>query len=118
MPPMHRIEKAADGVIKVSFTKPQLTDEVDIVGVRDAAIQEILAHDKPRLLVSFHQVSHMSSAMLSCLLAMRSKIQARHGQMRLAAIQPTLLEIFRMTNLNTIFEICDTDEAALSSFKP
>ena len=70
----------------------------------------------PKLLISFANVDHLSSAALGTLITINNKVRARSGQLRLANIDPQIYEVFKITKLDRIFQIHDTTEKAMASF--
>ncbi len=72
--------------------------------------------DKPKLLLDFANVDHLSSAALGMLININNRIKQRNGQLRLANIKPQILEVFQITRLNKLFRICEGRPQALASF--
>lgn len=67
--------------------------------------------------MDFADVDHLSSAALGMLITINNRVRAKGGQLRLATIDPQIYEVFAITKLNKLFNICDTAEQAMSSFK-
>jgi anti-anti-sigma factor len=61
-------------------------------------------------------VEHLSSSLLGELIGIGRKLETVQGQLRIAAIQPTVNEIFHITRLHQSFNIQDTVEKASTSF--
>ena len=80
-----------------------------IVGLVEAATP-------PKLLLDFGHVDYMSSAALGMLINIHKAIKAKNGQLRLAAIQPQIYEVFVTTKLNAMFRIAATRQEAMDSF--
>jgi len=72
--------------------------------------------DNPKLLISFKNVEHLSSAALGALITISHKVKEKDGQLRLSDIDPRVYEIFLITKLNTLFRIHETAEQAIESF--
>jgi anti-sigma B factor antagonist len=70
--------------------------------------------DGKDLLLDFGRVDFLSSAALSSLIRLKKKTAAVGGRLRLCAIEPDLLEVFRITRLDTVFEIHKDAESALA----
>ena len=49
---------------------------------------------RPKLLLDFGQVEHLSSAALGMLINVNSKIKQQSGQLRLVNIKPQIVEVF------------------------
>ena len=67
-------------------------------------------------LISFENVDHLSSAALGTLITINNKVKSQDGQLRLAAIDPQIYEVFVITKLNKLFQIYDTPDEAMKSF--
>jgi anti-anti-sigma factor len=58
-----------------------------------------------RLVLDFSDVQYLSSADLGKLINLKKKVGAVRGKVRLRGIHPDLLEVFRITRLDQVFEI-------------
>lgn len=113
--PHLRLE-AIDDVTVVSF--------VDSKIVTDEAIQEVgeqlysLVEDEghTRLLLNFSNVQYLSSAALGKLINLKKKVGAIKGVLKLCCIHPDLLEVFKITRLDQVFEIYSEEQTALDRF--
>ena len=93
-----------------------ILDEANIQQIGDEISDIVDAQAQPRLLISFSNVDHLSSAALGTLITINNKIRAKDGQLRLADIDPQIYEIFVITKLNKLFQIFDNAQSALASF--
>ncbi|MCS7033437.1 MAG: STAS domain-containing protein [Phycisphaerae bacterium] len=100
----------------VEFTNNKILDEANIEGIRRTIDSLIDETDRPKLLLDFGAVDHLSSAALGMLINCNNRVKARNGQLRLANIKPQILEVFVITKLNKLFKILPTREEALASF--
>jgi len=105
-----------NGVTQVGFIDRNILDEANIQQIGEELAEIIDAGDNPKLLISFANVDHLSSAALGTLITISNKIKAKNGQLRLAHIDPQIYEVFVITKLNKLFEIHDTAEDAIKSF--
>jgi anti-sigma B factor antagonist len=105
-----------DGVTRVEFLDRNILDEANIQQIGDEVGRVIDANPRPRLLISFANVDHLSSAALGTLITINNKVRAKDGQLRLANIDPQIYEIFVITRLNKLFQIHEDTQAALASF--
>jgi len=111
-----RVNKV-DGVTQVEFIDRNILDEGNIQQIGDEIVALIEQDDSPKLLINFENVDHLSSAALGTLITINSKIRAKDGQLRLANIAPQIYEVFVITKLNKLFQIHETTEEAMKSFK-
>lgn len=108
--------KKADGVTQVEFIDRNILDEANIQAIGEQIGAIIEAEASPKLLISFANVEHLSSAALGQLITINNKVRAKQGQLRLANIDPQIKEVFQITRLNKLFQIHDSTSDALKSF--
>lgn len=106
----------ADGVTRIEFVDRNILDEANIQQIGQELSEIIDRQETPRILISFEQVDHLSSAALGTLITIHNKIKAKNGQLRLVNIDPQIYEVFVITKLNKLFEIHDSTQDALASF--
>mgnify|MGYP006267123171 FL=1 len=104
-------------VTRVEFIDRNILDEANIAAIGEELASLIESAEKPKLLISFANVDHLSSAALGTLITVNNKVQAAGGQLRLADIDPQIHEVFVITRLNKIFEIHESSAEALESFR-
>ena len=112
------IQKDAESAVTIiEFMDRNILDEASIqqIGEEIGAIIDESAF--PKLLISFENVDHLSSAALGTLITISNKIRQKDGQLRLANINPQIYEVFVITKLNKLFQIHKTTEEALKKFK-
>jgi anti-sigma B factor antagonist len=103
-------------VVQVEFIDRNILDEANIQLIGEEISSLIDAQPKPKLLISFSNVDHLSSAALGTLITINNRVRAAGGQLRLADIDPQIYEVFVITKLNKLFEIHETSGDALKSF--
>ena len=111
-----KVTQEADVMI-VEFTDRKILDEVTISQVGDQLLELVASNDPPKLVLDFAGVAHMSSSALGTLITLHKRIQEKKGQLRLCGIVPTIEEVFLITRLNEIFQICSTRQEALDSIE-
>lgn len=111
-----RIKRSGD-VTQVEFIDRNILDEANIQLIGDEIATIIDERAKPKLLVSFANVDHLSSAALGMLISVNNKVRSTGGQLRLSDIDPQIYEVFVITKLNKLFEIHETTADAMKSFK-
>lgn len=100
----------------IDFVDSKILDEANIaeIGLNLAALAT--AKERPKLLLDFANVDHLSSAALGMLINVNNKVKHQNGQLRLANIKPQILEVFEITKLNKLFKILPTRAEALASY--
>jgi anti-sigma B factor antagonist len=111
-----RIRDIGDGVTQVEFIDRNILDEANIQMIGEEIAQIIDTAGSPRLLISFSNVDHLSSAALGTLITINNKVRSKSGQLRLANIDPQIYEVFVITRLNKLFDIHETTDDAVQSF--
>ncbi len=104
-------------VIVIEFIDRNILDEANIQHIGEEISELIEAEAQPRILISFANVDHLSSAALGTLITINTKTRNREGELRLAEIDPQIREVFSITKLVNLFSIHDTVEDAMKSFK-
>ena len=105
-----------DGVKRIEFVERNILDEANIQQIGDEIGRIVDSQDAPKLLISFQNVDHLSSAALGTLITINNKIRGKDGQLRLAEIDPQIYEVFVITKLNKLFQIFDSADQAMASF--
>jgi len=100
----------------VEFTNNKILDEANIDGIRKTLEALIDEGERPKLLLDFATVDHLSSAALGMLINTNNRVKSRNGQLRLANIKPQIFEVFEITKLNKLFKILSSRTEALASF--
>ena len=112
-----RIKASHEGdLICVQFLDRNILDESSIQQIGDQIGQLIDEATNPKLLISFEQVEHLSSAALGMLITINNKSKQKGGQLRLTLIDPQIHEVFVITKLDQLFQIHKTAEEAIASF--
>ena len=109
-----RIKKVGD-VSQIEFIDRNILDEANIQQIGEEIASIIESSPKPKLLISFANVDHLSSAALGTLITINNKVRTAGGQLRLADIDPQIYEVFVITKLNKLFQIHETSADALKS---
>ena len=90
---------------RVEFTEKHIIDEVAIRQIGNELTKLVDSLQRPRVIVSFRGVEHLSSAALGTLLTVLNRVKARDGQLRLCDIGAPILQIFEITKLNRVLRI-------------
>lgn len=111
-----RVKQVSD-VTQVEFIDRNILDEANISQIGDEITGIVEAAANPKLIISFLNVDHLSSAALGTLITINNRIKNRSGQLRLANIDTQIYEVFKITKLDKLFQIHDTTESAMASIK-
>ena len=105
-----------DGITRIGFVERNILDEANIQQIGDEIARLVDESVQPKMLISFENVDHLSSAALGTLITINNKIRGKDGQLRLANIDPRIYEVFVITKLNRLFQIHDNADQAIASF--
>lgn len=110
-----RVKREGD-ITVIRFVDRNILDEANIQQIGDEIVKIVESEPKPKLLISFKDVDHLSSAALGTLITVNNKVRNREGQLRLSDIDPQIYEVFKITKLDQLFQIHPTSEQAMESF--
>ncbi|MCE5324787.1 MAG: STAS domain-containing protein [Planctomycetaceae bacterium] len=102
-------------VTVVVLTDRKILDEVNIMQIGEQLSALAVGQGTPHMVLDFANVAHMSSSALGVLITLNKRIRERKGDLRLCNIQPAIYEIFVITRLNEIFQICSSRQEAVDS---
>jgi anti-sigma B factor antagonist len=105
--------KKQDGVVIMEI-EGQL-----IVGNRQELKQKMLDELEKggkKFLIDFAKTGYIDSSGLGVLVSLSKKIREQGGDLRLANLNDDLKTLFELTKLDTLFQIAETRERALTSF--
>jgi anti-sigma B factor antagonist len=109
--------KMVDDVLLVGFGQSKLLDEAVIQEVGEQLMQMITkAADSKKILLTFHGVQFMSSAMLGKLVIFGKKCKQAGVDLKLCSIPDDIMEVFRITKMNKAFDIQKDEEKGLKAF--
>src|SRR5438270_11198836 len=89
----------------IEFTESKILDEGNIAEIGQTLAALIDANSRPKILLDFANVDHLSSAALGMLINFNNRIKEHSGQLRLVNIKPQIFEVFVITKLNKLFRI-------------
>ena len=105
-----------DGVTVVSFVDTKIVTEENIQEVGDQLYSLVEDDGYKQILLNFGNVQYLSSAALGKLINLKKKVGAVQGKLKLCCIHPDLLEVFRITRLDQVFEIYPEEQTAIDKF--
>jgi anti-sigma B factor antagonist len=103
------------GNIAVITPRGYLTggDETDEL---DQAIKTLVEGGNKSLVINLGETQHLNSTALGVLISAHSSYVRRGGQMKLAAVDHRIQNIFVITKLSMVFDVYPTEEQAIASF--
>ena len=111
------VVQESDGITQVNFVDRNILEEASIQQIGEEISALIDASPNPKILLNFENVEHLSSAALGTLITINTKVRQKSGQLRLSNIDKQIYEVFVITKLNKLFQIHDSNDEAIKSFK-
>ena len=109
--------KYVDGIALVSFPESLAMFEGEKVQAVGKELADLVDSRKdPKLLLNLSNAHFMSSAMLAHLVKLHRKVQAARGRIRLCGLRPVILDAFKVSHFDRIFEIFPDEASALKKF--
>ncbi len=105
-----------EGVSVVEFADRKILDEMCILEIQEELAKLVKSKTAGRLLLSFKNVEHLSSAALGMLITLKKQVEEGKGKLKLSDINPQIYEVFKITRLNKVFEIHPSVEKARARF--
>jgi anti-sigma B factor antagonist len=100
-----------DGILTIVFDDERILDETKLEEVARDVMQKLEATTEERVILDFRKVKFMSSSMLSKLVQIHKKSSEYKVRLKLAAIDPEIRQVFKITRLDKLFDI-EADETA------
>ena len=96
----------------------ELGGEVDSLNSPEISklISAYLQRGNTKILVNLKAVSYLDSSGLGALLSGMTNTKAKGGALKLCGLQEAVMKVFEMARLTEVFEIHDTEDAAIKSF--
>ena len=105
-----------DGTLTFLFTDPRITDDVHLKRVFEALTNQLNKSEEKQVILDFRHVDFMASSMLGKLVQVNKKCNEFRVKLKLCSISPEILEVFKITKLNKVFDIQSDEATARKSF--
>jgi len=90
-------------------------DNYEVFRTELAVHEAACARENLTLVLDLSALEYVSSAGLRCFMLAAKEAKARNGRILLAALQPVVAEIFKISRFNLLFEIFPTLREALAA---
>jgi anti-anti-sigma factor len=108
--------KNSGGVNIVEFADRKILEELSISEIGEELARVATGMGDVKMLLSFKNVEHLSSAALGMLIKLNKQVAEKKGQLKLSDISPPIYEVFKITRLYKLFSIYGTAREALADF--
>jgi anti-sigma B factor antagonist len=105
------------GVTVARFVDAQLIADETINDLHDQLNALAEGFGAGELVVSLREVRLMSSTVLAILLRFSRRVEKAGGQLKLCGIDRSLMDVFKITRFDRLFEIHDQEWEAIEAFK-
>ena len=109
--------KDQDGVTIVEFLDKNILDEFAIQQITDEMTRLVDVENRTQMIINLVNVEHLSSAALGTLITINNRIKSKDGKLRLVHISGQILEVFKITKLDQLFDIHESYDDGLKAFK-
>jgi anti-sigma B factor antagonist len=99
----------------VSFTDEKILEEQDIRELSKSIMSVVSEADGIKLILDFSSVQFLSSTVLGLLIRLSKKVYEGDGQLVLCSINPKILQVFKITRLDKVFNIYPDQDSAFAS---
>jgi len=110
------VKKVADITIANTLDM-KLNDDMSIQEWGEQLLALLDEAECLKLLVSFANVLFMSSSALRALITLNKKVKSLNAKLVLCGIDDNIMEAFRITRLDGIFQIVKTEDEGIQAFE-
>lgn len=104
-----------ENVAIATIVDEKILEAIDIQALGDSIMPLVERKEDIKLVLDFSNVQFLSSSVLGLLIRVSKKVYESNGQLRLCAITGSIMQIFRITRLDKVFEIHPDSQQALDS---
>jgi len=79
-------------------------------------LAKLFASEQPKVLLNFSKVKEVDSSGIGTLIQNFSSYKKKGGAIKFVHVSDTIFTLFKITKLDRIFEVFDTEEEALKSY--
>jgi anti-anti-sigma factor len=107
-----------DNLVLAKVTKERLLDPASITSLSDALIAEVnRSAMRPSIVLDLAEVGYLSSAMIGKLVAVLKAVKAVKGRMALAGVKPSIMPLFKITQLDKLFDFSEDAEQLILAYR-
>jgi len=105
------------GITMVIFEDESILDPLQVQDIGEKLHRLIEDENRQQIILDFHQVNILSSQMLGVLIGLLKRIRTASGRIVICGMKAELSKVFKITNLDKLFEFYDNDGQAMRSFE-
>lgn len=104
-------------VVVATLTDEKILNEDQLQGLEGSFLPLIEQTPGIQLIIDFENVKFLTSSVLGLLIRISKKVYETDGTLRLCSIESKILEVFRITRLDKVFEIHPNIDEAMIGLK-
>lgn len=105
--------KDSNGV-KVVYFKGRIVYDTEEIVKKET--EKLIKGDVKNLVFNFNDLAYINSSGLGLLINVLKQIRAAKGDVKLSNLRPELMELFKITSLNSVFDISPDEDTAVAKF--
>ena len=113
----HYATKNVDGVLAIVFRQSQILNAVTIEEISTGLKALVDAAKENQFVLDFSRVTYLSSSALGMLISLQKRVLQKKGRLKLSGIREEIMEVFRITRLDTVFDIYKDAASAVEAFR-
>ena len=106
-----------EGVELIEFLESSMLDPIRLEKIRDELNGIVTSRLHPRLIISFENVTLISSGVLGILMGLQKKAKEKGGEVRVIKVTPELKKLFEVTKIDKMIKVCKHFDDAMEKFK-
>jgi len=111
------LTRKVEGVTVVVFQQSQILDAMTIERMSGSLKELLDSQEGGNFVLDFSKVTYMSSSALGMLIGLQRRAAQKGAQLRLSGIHDDIMEVFRITKLDTVFDIYKKASAAIEAYR-
>ncbi|HOT76506.1 MAG TPA: STAS domain-containing protein [Candidatus Wallbacteria bacterium] len=100
--------------VKVVSFKGRIVYDTEEIVKRET--EKLVKGPVKNLVFNFGELTYINSSGLGLLINVLKQIRAAKGDVKLSNLRPELMELFKITSLNSVFDISPDEETAVNKF--
>jgi anti-sigma B factor antagonist len=106
-----------ENIVLAKVMKERLLDPPTMTSLGEALIAECDRTARISLVIDLAEVGYLSSAMIGKLVAVHKAAKLGKGRVAIAGLKPALLQMFKVTQLDKLFEFAPDAEQVINAFR-
>lgn len=110
------VVRSVGEIAVVYFTDTKILEDMQIKWVGTSLYDLVDKQSRRHILINFQNIERFSTALLGKLIGLKKKTHDERGSVKMCCIPGNIMEIFKVTGLDAIFDIFPDETSAIKSF--